>query len=107
MAGQPKNKITRAEQGKRRRGNTPHLLKNLKQASTPLHKRALYARISSLLTTKGLAQAKKAVQTKDAAESTSKSSAVSNPANLVKNTASSAKTVTPIKRVPQTQHKGG
>lgn len=39
MGALPKNKITRAERGKRRRGNTPKLLKDTKHASVPLNKR--------------------------------------------------------------------
>lgn len=38
MTPLPKNKITRAERGKRRRGNTPTLTCNSKTAKTPLHK---------------------------------------------------------------------
>ncbi|MBQ6449414.1 hypothetical protein IJJ08_00720 [bacterium] len=38
MTPLPKNKITRAERGKRRRGNTPKLTKNIKTAKVPLHK---------------------------------------------------------------------
>jgi len=46
MAALPKNKITRAEQGKRRAGNTPKLLKDLKKSKTPLHKKGLFARLA-------------------------------------------------------------
>ncbi len=47
MGAVPKNKITRAERGKRRRGNTPGLTKNLKQAQSnlPLHKKGIVAQI--------------------------------------------------------------
>lgn len=38
MTPLPKNKITRAERGKRRQGNTPKLTKNTKVAKVPLHK---------------------------------------------------------------------
>ena len=44
MAAVPKNKITRAERGKRRAGNTPNLKKDL-NARVPLHKRGLMAAI--------------------------------------------------------------
>ncbi len=37
----PKNKITRAERGKRRSGNTPSLKKEAKHGTVPLHKRGL------------------------------------------------------------------
>lgn len=42
MAAQPKNKITSAERGKRRAGNTPKLAKDLKHSKTPLHKKTLF-----------------------------------------------------------------
>jgi hypothetical protein len=45
MGAVPKNKITRAERGKRRSGNTPDLKKDTKIARTPLHKRGLMAAI--------------------------------------------------------------
>ncbi|MBP9819692.1 hypothetical protein KBC79_03060 [Candidatus Woesebacteria bacterium] len=44
MGALPKNKITRVERGKRRRGNTPSLKKDT-NASVPLHKRGLVAQI--------------------------------------------------------------
>jgi ribosomal protein L32 len=49
MGAVPKNKITRAERGKRRQGNRPSLKKNLKQTSIPLHKRGLVAQIFKTL----------------------------------------------------------
>jgi hypothetical protein len=41
MAAQPKNKITRAERGKRRRGNTPTITKDAKRSLVPRHKQSL------------------------------------------------------------------
>lgn len=41
MGALPKNKITSAERGKRRRGNRPTITKDTKVASIPLHKQAL------------------------------------------------------------------
>jgi len=49
MGALPKNKITRVERGKRRKGNTPALKKDVKTARTPLHKRGLVAAIFSKL----------------------------------------------------------
>lgn len=46
MGAHPKNKITRVEQGKRRRGNTPKLQKNTKQVAVPLHKKSLAERFA-------------------------------------------------------------
>jgi hypothetical protein len=42
MAALPKNKITRAERGKRRAGNTPSLKKD-RNSRVPLHKKGLVA----------------------------------------------------------------
>ncbi len=51
MGAQPKNKITRAEQGMRRAGNTPKLNKDAKSAKIPLHKKTLFGKISALFPT--------------------------------------------------------
>ncbi|MFH2021734.1 MAG: hypothetical protein ABIJ33_00420 [Patescibacteria group bacterium] len=45
MGAVPKNKITRAERGKRRAGNTPSLKKDARRASPILHKQGLVASI--------------------------------------------------------------
>ncbi|MFH2118477.1 MAG: hypothetical protein ABII10_01950 [Candidatus Paceibacterota bacterium] len=44
MAAVPKNKITRAERGKRRAGNRPNLKKDL-NTKMPLHKKGFMASI--------------------------------------------------------------
>ena len=49
MGPLPKNKVTRVEQGKRRRGNKPKITKDIKIARTPLHKRGLAAQILKLV----------------------------------------------------------
>lgn len=46
MGALPKNKITRVERGKRRRGNTPKVVRDTNQAQPPLHKRGLLASIT-------------------------------------------------------------
>ncbi|HOZ03087.1 MAG TPA: hypothetical protein PKX78_01160 [Candidatus Woesebacteria bacterium] len=51
MGALPKNKITRAERGKRRHGNTPKLLKTHKKAQVPMHKRGLTASIARKINT--------------------------------------------------------
>ncbi len=43
MAAVPKNKITRAERGKRRKGNTPSLIKNAATSQPQFHKRGFVA----------------------------------------------------------------
>lgn len=45
MGALPKNKITRVERGKRRKGNTPNLRKDANTASVPRHKRGLMAAV--------------------------------------------------------------
>ncbi|MCA9372830.1 hypothetical protein KC921_01875 [Candidatus Woesebacteria bacterium] len=52
MGALPKNKITRAERGKRRRGNTPKLVRDVNTTKTPLHKRGLVASIVRRFNTK-------------------------------------------------------
>ena len=44
MGALPKNKITRAERGKRRKGNTPKLVKD-SNSNVPLHKRGFVAQL--------------------------------------------------------------
>ncbi|MBP7740722.1 hypothetical protein KA089_00895 [Candidatus Woesebacteria bacterium] len=43
MGALPKNKITRAERGKRRRGNNPKLSKDTNTTSIPMHKQGFVA----------------------------------------------------------------
>ena len=50
MTPLPKNKITRAERGKRRQGNTPSLRCNVKKAPVPLYKSKLAQKIKLILT---------------------------------------------------------
>ncbi|MBQ6437772.1 hypothetical protein IJJ12_00120 [bacterium] len=50
MTPLPKNKITRAERGKRRAGNTPKLLKkNAATAKIPLHKDKMVQKLRLIL----------------------------------------------------------
>ncbi len=50
MGALPKNKITRAERGKRRAGNTPTITKNVTVAKVPLHKRRLSTQVIKSVT---------------------------------------------------------
>ncbi len=50
MTPLPKNKITRAERGKRRSGNTPKLVKNAKLAKVPSHKDRLVQKMRLMFT---------------------------------------------------------
>ena len=45
MGALPKNKITRAERGKRRRGNKPTITKDPKTAPIPQHKKGFVAQM--------------------------------------------------------------
>jgi hypothetical protein len=49
MAAQPKNKITRAERGKRRRGNTPTITKDSKHAMVPRHKASMVKTVLKII----------------------------------------------------------
>lgn len=64
MGAVPKNKITSIERGKRRSGNRPDLVKDLKFAKTPMHKQGLVAQMFrrmglSLQVKSGTAKSKK------------------------------------------------
>lgn len=59
MGALPKNKITRVERGRRRKGNTPSLVKDINIAKIPLHKRGFVAELlQSLGLTKSANQPK-------------------------------------------------
>ncbi len=49
MGAVPKNKITRAERGKRRRGNTPKLVRDANNTSIPKHKQGFIAQFFKTL----------------------------------------------------------
>jgi hypothetical protein len=48
MSAQPKNKITRVEQGKRRAGNRPDLTKDTHSAKVPAHKLNVFKNMLSM-----------------------------------------------------------
>ncbi len=104
MGAHPKNKITRAERGKRRAGNTPSLKKDHKIASVPLHKRGL---VASILRKIGVTQAaapevEKAEVKKTEAHTPTPAA---KPAPVAKAT-KAAKQSAPKATVKRTQHKG-
>lgn len=102
MGALPKNKITSAERGKRRAGNTPTITKDTKVIKVPLHKRGL---VQTMMASLGFVKAEKTE------ESHKKSTKVAPQAEAgVKPEVSARPTVAP-KAVPQksvkrTQHKG-
>ena len=100
MGAHPKNKITRAERGKRRAGNTPSLKKDYKVAAVPLNKRGL---VSSILRKMGIVKGGAPVAEKSEAEKKAvQPAAKPAPVEKAPKATSQAK-VAPVKR---TQHKG-
>lgn len=65
MGALPKNKITRAERGKRRAGNTPDLKKDPNVISVPLYKRGL---VNSILVATGLKNATDAQESRQSGQ---------------------------------------
>lgn len=55
MTPLPKNKITRAERGKRRAGNTPSLRRDANQAKLPRHKATFMATLDTFMNKKSSA----------------------------------------------------
>jgi hypothetical protein len=103
MGAHPKNKITRAERGKRRRGNTPSLKTDFKVVSVPLHKRGL---LNSMLVSMGIVKsAEKTPKAEPAKKATSAQPAV-NPAEAMKKPSRVAAQNAPKATVQRTQHKG-
>jgi hypothetical protein len=116
MAAQPKNKITRAERGKRRKGNTPKLVKDAKVNKMPLHKQVAFARIWKMINTPLSATAKVSTQGQKDSKREKLASTTSTVTTAVGQTASmrqNARQQTPkpasatVKKTTRTQHKGG
>lgn len=100
MGAHPKNKITRAERGKRRAGNTPSLKKDPKVVSVPLNKRGL---VNSILRKIGAVSG----PTQEKAEPAKKATPAAKPAPVEKaEKAPKAKSQAPKATVKRTQHKG-
>lgn len=101
MGAHPKNKITRAERGKRRAGNTPSLKKDYRIKTVPLHKRGL---VNTMLSAMGLIKStEKTEKSEEHKKATVQPSvkpvpAASKPAR--------ATTSVPKTNVKRTQHKG-
>jgi len=100
MGALPKNKITSAERGKRRAGNTPDIKKDIRIATIPLHKRGL---VQSVLASMGIGKKEDRVSRaskKAGANVMTKPEVMSN-----KPSQPSPKSV-PQKTAKRTQHKG-
>ncbi len=103
MGAVPKNKITRAERGKRRQGNRPFLLKD-QNSSVPMHKRGFVAELlkfvgldASIPDTAVVANGKGAKAEKSSSKSTSMVGLADRKSqvNTTKASRGSAKIVTP------------
>lgn len=103
MGALPKNKITRAERGKRRRGNTPKLKKDLHSA-VPSHKRGFVAELLKFVGLETQAAVATA-ETKAAKRAAKKSRSVSNT-GVQTRTARQARGTQTVKATRVTQHKG-
>jgi len=104
MAAHPKNKITRVEQGKRRAGNTPKLRKDTTVSHVPLYKRDFFDKIM-----KKIGVTAKTTARKETAKTASKKNKTTHTAmNQSAAVAQSPKAMAaPLKKIRNTQHKGG
>ena len=108
MGALPKNKITRAERGKRRRGNTPTITKDTKVKTVRSHKAGFMAELMKFV---GLnptgAQNTKATETAEAAKAEKKSGKATADNPMAQRTVPSRRSIAPAGRGRrQAQHKG-
>ena len=108
MGAQPKNKITRAERGKRRAGNTPSLKKDPKKTAVPLHKKSLMSKFDNFLSartgqkTTSAAPKKETAETKKAAPTKASSSAKAGVAPTAAPSKSASSKASPLKATRRT-----
>jgi hypothetical protein len=101
MGALPKNKITRAERGKRRRGNTPKLARDTKVAAIQSHKKGF---VAEMLRFAGLTDQK---PTKSQPEPKAKaSSTTSKPVDAAPVRPTTKQSIAPQSNKRRTQHKG-
>ena len=104
MAAQPKNKITRVEQGKRRHGNTPKLLKDTTTSRVPLYKQTLFGKLLKMVAPNMVnVSAKKETREEKKPHHVSQAPALA----PVPTKAVPTKATSTVKKVVRTQHKGG
>lgn len=103
MGAHPKNKITRAERGKRRAGNTPSLKRDPKVVAVPLHKRGL---VASILAATGLAPAKESQASKRRENKKAEKVQAGQDARNIGRQSARAPQSAAVKTVRKTQHKG-
>jgi hypothetical protein len=102
MGAQPKRKITRSMQGKRRAGNTPKLAKDTNTNLVPMHKRAFFDKLMNWVNASApkTTDAQKAEKATKKAEATQQTGMKAGPAATLKG-------VQALKKTARTQHKGG
>jgi hypothetical protein len=108
MGALPKNKITRAERGKRRRGNTPTITQDTKVKTVRSHKAGFMAELMKFV---GLnptgAQTGKTTQPTEASKTDKKSVKATADNPMAQRTVPSRRSIAPAgKGKRQTQHKG-
>ena len=104
MAGQPKNKITSVERGKRRHGNTPKLMKDAKTTKVPLHKRGYFDALMKMVGGKAGVTADVSHKAKKASRS---ATAGGTSPMAEANRLAMGKNAPTVKKTTRTQHKGG
>jgi hypothetical protein len=105
MGAQPKNKITRVEQGKRRAGNTPTLVKDAHYSRIPLHKKGFFDKLTAWIGGTGPVAKTAAEKAAEKAERSS-SSATNAPMKAARSAGSRAGAHPMAKKTTRTQHKG-
>jgi hypothetical protein len=105
MGAQPKNKITNVEQGKRRAGNTPKLVKDAHYSRVPLHKRGFFDKFTSWIGGTGPVAKTAAEKAADKAEKNASSSTQMKAARTTGSRAGGSSHPM-AKKTTRTQHKG-
>lgn len=106
MGALPKNKITRAERGKRRAGNTPSLKRDHRVVTVPMHKRGLANSIMAAIgLTKDAATTSASKKASKADKKASQAATAAQAQEHAKVSPSKAQTAAPAP-AQRTQHKG-
>lgn len=101
MGALPKNKITRAERGKRRRGNTPTVSQDVRITPVQSHKKGFVAEMLRFVGLTDQAAAKTETQPKAA-----KAATVAKPQEAAPARPTSKRSIAPQSNKRRTQHKG-
>ena len=107
MAAQPKNKITSVERGKRRRGNTPKLKKDVNVSRISMYKRGFFAEVMQMFSENGVKTATANTESKKSRRAKSATPAQSQAQSMIQaSKPQGAKMSAPVKKTTRTQHKG-